>query len=600
MTPETGRRPLSPADSLLASATKYTNFVHPQPRYPPSHHSLDMDNEPEYDQGLLHPNQATKAVQTDRWSGLHGISQTPPSFMDQSSISPHDGHSDSSSLLDGIGSPMSSLLERMHSLLHRMTQADAFTLTNRLKRQHLRGADVRHLSRTTVGNLLSDVSHLRVQYRVWLEDDKTTTLCTRKDLRGLFKLFKEVLEEMGQMRVTLNDVILEPTIAVKVSEMALDPAKVEAMEKERKETGIGLGASWMTPFSKLFSSSSHDASLLPSTIRTPPRPTSRGHGNIRVSRPVPKIGPALAASATTVNVEFSVTGAGKSVTSVFSAHPDNERAHGHLPSLHTLPHPSASTQTNVRSVMGIFAGAPHLDDTSDPWVVLPRVPRRVQSAFLTAEPVEAGTATIGRSATRKRKPSQLSRDVDAILDAPAVFPRSIGDSETDDIAGPLVERTLHRRGLSDSSIHSTFMNQVGVGHESSARPAEPTGPWLERTSVLRTLSRTVQNFKQVASHTISGVAHASPSVPPQASILDSAPRPSDSYPAVSSDSLNIPHSQPPRVSSPTLTSLIPSLTSWTAAGVALDSTHPRSLHANLREDAGVPRLFGREGQGRDI
>ncbi|KAG8218507.1 hypothetical protein J3R82DRAFT_4144 [Butyriboletus roseoflavus] len=589
LTPETGRRPLSPAESLLASATKYTNFIHPQPRYPPFPHSLDTDNEPEYDQGLLHPNQATKAVQTDRWPGLHSISQTLPSLMDRSFVSPHDGHSDSSSLLDGIGSPISSLLERMHSLLHRMTQADALTLTNRLKRQHLRGADVKHLSRTTVGNILSDVSHLRAQYRAWLEDDKMTTLCTRKDLRGLFKLFKEVLEEMGQMRVTLNDVILEPTIAVEISELALDPAKAQAMEKERKV--IGIGASWMVPFSKLFSSSSHDASLLPSTTRTLPRPTSRGHGNIRVSRPVPKIGPALAASATMVNVEFSGTGVGKSVTSVFSAHPDNEGAHGHLPSPHTLPHPSATAQTNVRSVMDIFAGAPHPNDTSDPWVVLPRAPRRVQSAFLTAEPVETGIATIGRSAVRKRKPSQLSRDVDAILDVPSVPTRSIEDSEVDDILGPLLERTLRRRGLSDSSLHSTFMNQDESENERATRPAEPAGLWLERTSVLRTLSRTVQNFKQAASHTISGVAHASTS--------DPVAGPSDSYPPAASDSLNIPHSQPPRVSS-TLTSLIPSLTSWTTAGAALDSTHPRSLHGNLREDAGVPRLFGREGQGRDV
>jgi hypothetical protein len=509
--------------------------------------------------------------------------------MDHSSVSPHDGHSDSSSLLDGIGSPMSGLLERMHSLLHRMTHADALTLTNRLKRQHLRGADVKHLSRTTVGNILSDVSHLRAQYRVWLEDEKLTTLCTRKDLRGLFKLFKEVLEEMGQMRVTLNNVILEPTIAAKVSEMAMDPAKAEAMEKERKVDGIG--ASWMAPFSKLFGSSAHDASLLPSTTRTPPRPTSRGHGNIHVPRPVLKSGAALAASATTVNVEFSGTG-GKSVTNVFSAHPNNEEAHGHLP----LCDPSASTQSNARSVMGIFAGAPHPDDVSDPWVVLPRGPRRVQSIFLKAEPAETGTATIGRSAVRKRKPSQLSRDVDAILIASSVSPRRTEDSEADDIPGPLLERTLHRRGLSDSSMHSTFMNQGGGG---DACPAEPAGPWLERRSVLRTLSRTVQNFKQVASHTI-GVAHGSTSVLSQVSTPESAPAPSDCYPPACSDRINIPCSQPPRVSPPTLTSLIPSLTSWAAAGIAFDSTHPRSLHGALREDAGIPRLFGREGQGRDI
>lgn len=551
-----------------------------------------MDNEPKYDQELLNPNQATKSVQTDRLLALHSISQVTPSFMDQPSTSPHDGHSDSSSLLDGLGSPMSSILERMHSLLHRMTQADALTLTNRLKRQHLRGADLKHLSRTTVGNILSDISRLRAQHRVWLEDDKMTTLCTRKDLRGLFKLFKEVLEEMGQMRVTLNDVILEPTIAARVSEMALDPAKAEAMEKERKANGVGIGASWMAPFSKLFNSSSHDLNLPPST-RTPPRQTNGGHGNIRVSRPAPKIGPALAASVTTVNVEFSGAGSGKSVTSVFSAHPNNEGAHGHLPSLRTLPQPPASTQTIVRSVMDIFAGAPHPDDTLDPWVVLPRAPHRSRSAFLTAEPAEA--ATIGRSAVRKRKMS-LSRDVDAILDAPSVSTRSIESLGAQIIPDRPIERTFRRRGLSDSSIHSTFANHGG--NENAACPAEP--PWLERTSVLRTISRTVQNFKQVASHTISGVAHSSTFVASHVSTANSAPGPSDPYPTASGDNPNIPHAHPPGLSSLTLDSLIPSLASRTGVGVVLDSTHLRNIHGKLRENAGIPRLFGWEGQGRDI
>ena len=49
-------------------------------------------------------------------------------------------------------------------------------------------------------------------------------------------------------------------------------------------------------------------------------------------------------------------------------------------------------------------------------------------------------------------------------------------------------------------------------------------------SVLRTLNRTVQNFEQVSSHTVSGVARASNSVPSS----DSAPRQSDSYPPASS------------------------------------------------------------------
>jgi hypothetical protein len=96
------------------------------------------------------------------------------------------------------------------------------------------------------------------------------------------------------------------------------------------------------------------------------------------------------------------------------------------------------------------------------WVVLPRAPRRVQSqsVLLIAEPAEIGTDIIGKSAVRKRKPSQSSRGVDSILVTPSVSPRIIQDSEADDITGPLFERTVCWRDLSDSSIHSTFFTSV--------------------------------------------------------------------------------------------------------------------------------------------
>ena len=113
----------------------------------------------------------------------------------------------------------------------------------------------------------------------------------------------------------------------------MDPAKAEAMEK-RKVIGTGtIGASWMAPFSKLFDSSSHNASLLPSTTQTPPLPTSRGHGNTSVARLVPS---------NTINVRFSGTVADR--WPAYSRHPRIMRgAAGH---------------------MGIFAGAPHPDNTS--------------------------------------------------------------------------------------------------------------------------------------------------------------------------------------------------------------------------------------------
>ncbi|KAH7931341.1 hypothetical protein BV22DRAFT_998573 [Leucogyrophana mollusca] len=584
MTPETGRRPLSPADSLAVSETKYTSFSHPQPRYPPSHISFELDIDHELDGGPSQSTQPSKGVQTDRWLGLlSSAHHLAPSFGDQVSSSSHDGRSESSSLLDGQGSQLSALLERMASLLQRLSQADALTLTNRLKRQHLRGADVKHLSRTTVGNILSEIQQLRVQYRVLLEDEKLTILCTRKDLRGLFKFFKDVFDELGQLRVTLNDVILEPSIAGKVSEMALDPAKAEAMERERKSSGSAHGSSWMAPFSKLFGSSSSDVGSN-SSNHTPPRPLSRGRGTVRQPRPVPKLGPALAASTTTVNVEFSGTGVGRSVTSTFSAHPGHERDTTITSSLSpasTLPQPSSSS--NVKSVMGIFAGAPRVED-SDPWVVLPRGPRRVQSTFLKADPPNSGSATIGRSTMWKRPTSQLSRGVDAVIDADSLLGPVHGDEgEAADVPGPLLERTLRRRGLSDSSIHSTYKSQVDESDRT-----EESERWSERSSVLQSLSRTMQSFRLAASHTISGAANPAAPAPQR----------------VPEQRLDVPQAQPiARASSPTFSSLLPNLTSWASAGAALESgTGTQPVHfGSFREESSIlPRHWGRDSQGRDL
>ncbi|OAX44070.1 hypothetical protein K503DRAFT_765392 [Rhizopogon vinicolor AM-OR11-026] len=555
LTPETDQRPLSPAESMVPSETKYTSVSYLQQQYPPSHFSFDVDE---------HDLDQSNAVQTDRWLGLHPIPHP------HASSSSHDGRSDSSSMLDGQPTHLSALLERVMSLLLRMSQADALTLTNRLKRQHLRGAYVKHLSRTTVSNILSEIAQLREQYYMLLEDEKVTVLCTRKDLRGLFRFFKDVFEELGQLRVTLNDVIIEPSIAQTVSEMALDPAKAEAMERERKASGPGSG--WMAPFSKLFGSSLTEANTHPSPHS---RSLSRGRGIIRQPRPVPKLAPALAASTTTVNVEFSGAGVGKSVTSTSSADATNDI--GPVSLVNTAPRVPSSAGSNVRSVMGIFAGAPHPDDASDQWVVLPRGPRRARSTyFKSVEPSQSGVATTDGSAVRNHGNSQLSREVDAVIDTNA----DREHEEANDTPGPLPERTLRRRGLSDSSIHSTYMSQA----EHSV-PAEPSG----RGSVLQTLSRTMRNFSMAASQTVSGSLISPPPTSRMLASTATAPQ----------EDLDIPHPHPRRAASPMLSSLIPNLgiTSWAAAGAALENTRPRSramYYGSVREDSVMPRPWGRE------
>ncbi|KAH9920991.1 hypothetical protein B0H21DRAFT_827208 [Amylocystis lapponica] len=59
----------------------------------------------------------------------------------ESTTSSSSPPSESSSLADGQATAMGALVEHVNLLLSRLTQADALTLTNRLKQQHLQGAD---------------------------------------------------------------------------------------------------------------------------------------------------------------------------------------------------------------------------------------------------------------------------------------------------------------------------------------------------------------------------------------------------------------------------------------------------------------------------
>lgn len=383
----------------------------------------------------------SRGTQTETWSGLLPPSPLPlPSQL--SSTSPHDPRSESSSFSDSSTSQVSTILERVVALLNRMSQADALTLTNRLKRQNLKGADVAHLSRTTVGHIVSEATGLRTQFRSLLEDDRMVLVCTRKDMRLLFKFVKDVFTEMSQMRVTLNDVILDPSTANRVSEMALNPGKADTEARERELSAQSVAAGWMAPISKLFTPTvrtdatpvDRRATVVPSTnIRRPSRPPRYIH----------KLGPALAASAMTVNVEFS--GTGRSVTSsTFSSDYLHTQTDSHV--------------DPASDVMDIFAGAPRSHVELDPWIMVPP----------------------GQKPLRKtRSFRKIQKDVE----------------EESDIVPPLLKRKLRRRGLSDSSIHSSFSSQVNV----TPSPHVPIpSVWPDRNSVMQALSRTVQNIRATA------------------------------------------------------------------------------------------------------
>jgi hypothetical protein len=562
LTPETNRRPLSSNDSPSPSEVTWTSSNQPQPSYPPSEISFDVDeNSHQHDNAVTAARTmshkqlflSSRGVQTD---GLP-TSLTPlplPSLI--SPLSLHEAQSESSSVTDSQLSHMSVLVERIVSLLNRMVQADALTLTNRLKRQHLQGADIGHLSRSTIDAIVSEVSNLRTQFRTLLEDDKITMSCTRKDLRGLFKFFRDIFVELGEMRVTLNDIILDPLIASKVSELALNPSKVAARQDPEFSKNTPAGR-WMAPISKLFGSPGPGESRSGYHCqRGPTRPPPRV---------IPKLGPALSASATTVNVEFSGTGVGKSVTSTFASREVDNVSKTLLPSSS-----HANSYDASKSVMGIFAGAPR-SSTPEPWVVLPKGPRRVPSRNLL-EPVlpfrRSPMQDVGSA-------SRLCRDVSAVIDVHQ-------DEGEADLLPPLLERTLRRRGLSDSSIHSTFTSQADGQPSAMMHGGLSTRyAWTEKGSVFLALSRKVQSFRLPTSSGLSG--HGSG---PEAGI---SPPQSSTIPAVNG---NLPDH---RVLSPSFAALLPNLTSW--AGTILDgSTEP--FHVGKPRDEPFLRR-GHEAHGRD-
>ncbi|KAJ7034158.1 hypothetical protein C8F04DRAFT_1395617 [Mycena alexandri] len=531
LTPETNRRPLSPADSATTSSeNRYAHFGQRQPS--PSlnasddGHGQQQDDEESEEKRVATPHRPlfllarSRGVQTDPYPypapaaasvtptlGHYPPSQSPSSAASIYSDSLAPSSNNTSTGVGGAGTAnaapsLSVLVERTTALLQRMQAADALSLTNRLKRAQIRGADVNHLSRSTIAGILADVSK---QLRTAGGEEEMRA--GKREVRALLGVLREMFGVMGEVRVLLNEVVLDPSSAGRVSEAAMDPGKAAARAAREGEHGHerekGGAAGWMAPLSKLFagspapgasnagsSSSKVDGVADRNATASPlaaPRPLAH-------TKFVPKLGPALAASATTVNVEFSGSGAGMgramTSTSTFDAAPASTPSHG-----------NASAQQPA--LMGIFAGAPVRMRTPDPWVVIPhpKLPKRMPTSLL--RPPGAG---LGR-----HNPNRMSRNVEAVLDGVGTPQRRPGELDGDEVGGdgeggedylaPLLQRTLRRRGLSDSSIHSTFVAQ-GQEDDDAAGGAPPQSPltrteaaWLENGSVLQALSRRVQSFR---------------------------------------------------------------------------------------------------------
>ena len=407
----------------------------------------------------LHLLNRSKGVQTDP---VIVIPASPgPSTLSEPSTEPR---SETSSIQEGNGRIMTNLLDRVSNSLTKLTQTDIRTLTNRLKRQHIVGADVGHISRTSITAIVNEVAALRSQFRSMLEDDKAATSVNRKEFRTLIKLFNEMFAEMGQLRASVNEVVLDPSVGTKLREEALAEGGVD----KSKSGGLDI-QSWIAPLSKLFAGASTQTSPSPQTANGPSVSTKKsGLGRVsgtNLASPMPtrlaaKLAPAVSASTTTVNVEFGGNAAVRRAVSTTSEAPIPVRTNN------TTPQPVVVK----KQLFGIFAGAPKKPAGKlGGWVVLP------SGAAPTSPiaPSSMGKPPVARPGRRVfNNPRRMSRIVDAVVDADAasIVSRSSREEDPEPLEDDgehhhhgrhptgLLERTLRRRGLSDSSMHSTFLS----------------------------------------------------------------------------------------------------------------------------------------------
>ncbi|KAJ1308784.1 hypothetical protein OPQ81_004474 [Rhizoctonia solani] len=373
----------------------------------------------------------SRGVQTDE-------SEPTPSFISGSHTpaampSPRPG-SVSLSTSDVPSSPISGQApplnpEHLAALLKRLQQSDVRGLTARLKRQNLVGADLAHLSRSTLKNISTDVRN---------------ELGSGRGLLG--RTVREMLGEIINLRGVVNDVVLDPNAVTRVREEAFAGIGIPGSESVANLGGVvergrqtllrsqSAAMGWIAaPITKLFGGTAESEVGL-------------AGGRKRLA---PRVAPAIATSTTTVNVEFAHSGTRRAVSTMTIA-PDTTITppNGEATAVpRESSRPPADVDHRKEQLRGIFVGSQAVRERerTESWVILPRSNSRrmVRPAKSTAN-LNAGDATV-----RGVRPRRISRNVDAVIDVPPM-PTGAGQAQ-------LLDRALRPRGLSDSSIRSTFI-----------------------------------------------------------------------------------------------------------------------------------------------
>lgn len=248
------------------------------------------------------------------------------------------------------------------------------------------------------------------------EANTTESLVLRRDFVTLVKLFRDVLYELSRLRMLLNRVQVEPHLA---NSLRLLEAGSAAVEPAAKSASSGL----LAPIARLFSAA------MPAESE-PLSPTSPAN-----VRPPPKRTVSNAVTSTEVSVQFG-SGAVRRAIASDSTAPAEVGAKS-VPTAGSIGR--GSGQQVRRDLNSIFVGA------SNPAAVAK--PAVSESWFSRAAP---STNPLGRLLASYRPAPNSTTN--AILDSMPHVPQVHREAQP-----TLLENQLRRRGLSDSSIRSTFV-----------------------------------------------------------------------------------------------------------------------------------------------
>lgn len=343
------------------------------------------------------------------------------------------------------GNTLAELVDFLSKILVKLHGVQVRTLNGRLKKQNLPG-DVGHVSRTTIAALRAEIDEMRHKFRHVLD----VSAPTRRDMTLLLKLLKDVFTDLLELQGLVNDVTVNPKLAKQLRAKAFADDDAAAAPQGTLGWIAAPIASWLaTPAPR-----APNPPVSPTRSKQPPRAA-------------PKLQASTSATTTTVSVEFG--GAGSMVRRAAPATPKKTHVTAVVGGSDVFGDPSAAggvgrsvsaavtgsepTPLSPRrhtslaapgrrsDLMGIFAGAAPAAREVSPLARggEPARVRHASSQYFGAKPV--------RSAALRARADRLSTIVDAVLDP---------DPVAEEVE-PVLTRTLRPRGLSDSSIRSSFM-----------------------------------------------------------------------------------------------------------------------------------------------